>query len=567
MAHPLTNNLETVDLVVVGAGAAGMTAALVAAHEGLRVVLCESTQQVGGTTATSAGTLWIPGNRHGREAGYEDCVDHAARYLEALSGLDDERDRRRAFLQTGDEAVAWLEAHTQVAFTSSGVHPDYLVRVGAADAGRALSPAPFDGRQLGKPDFRRIRPPIPEFLVLGGMMVGKADVQSLVGRWSSAKSFFRSAHLLTRYFLDRLRYPRGTRLVMGNALVARLFASARDKKIDVRFGWRLCKLIQEEGQVVGAVFDTSDGKSSIHSVRGVVLATGGVGHSGALREELLGIHSSIPTLACESVTGEGIQVARLVGGKLERHAHGDFFWQPVSRVPWPERRHGLFPHLFMDRAKPGLVAVDTLGRRFVNEASSYHHFVEGMRAHAANTGRDSVWFVCDAVFVQRYGLGVIPPGTVCLRGWVKSGYVTVGDSLESLSVQTGIDLAGLTTTISEANRAAITGIDIAYAKGQSSLDRFNGDASHAPNPCLGSIATSPFVALRVLAADAASSAGLATDADGRVLTGNDAPIVGLYACGNDAASVMVGTYPGPGATLGPALVFAYRVARHAARKS
>jgi succinate dehydrogenase/fumarate reductase flavoprotein subunit len=558
MAPALMHGADAVDLVVVGAGAGGMTAALVAAHAGLRVVLCESTQQVGGTTATSAGTLWIPGNRHGRQAGHADRVEDAARYLEALAGPEDARGSRRAFLSTGDEAIAWLEENTQVAFAASGAHPDYLVLPGAAYAGRALSPLPFDGRRLGA-DFARVRPPIAEFLLLGGMMVGKADIQALVRRWSSMGAFAHSARLVARYCADRMRHPRGTRLVMGNALVARLFASLRDAEVDIRFGWRLRELMGQNGRVTAAVFDTEDGARCIAAARGVVLATGGVGRHAALRRELLGQSDGIATLACDSVAGEGVTAARCLGAVLERHARSNFFWQPVSRVPHAGGEPGLFPHLFLDRAKPGLVAVDDRGRRFVNEASSYHHFVEGLLAR----GRRA-WLVCDAAFVRRYGLGVIPPGTKRLDRWVASGYVSVAHRLDALARKLDIDPAGLAATIADTNRDALTGVDAAFAKGEAPLDRFNGDPSSAPNPCLGPIAEAPFVALRILPADAASSAGLATDADGRVLDGSGAPLSGLYACGNDAASIMRGTYPGPGTTLGPAIVFGYRVARHAA---
>jgi succinate dehydrogenase/fumarate reductase flavoprotein subunit len=559
MAAALTQGPDAADLVVVGAGAGGMTAALVAAHAGLRVVLCEGTQQVGGTTATSAGTLWIPGNRHGREAGHADRVDDAARYLEALAGPDDTRGLRRAFLASGEEVIAWLEQNSQVAFASSGAHPDYLALPGAGYAGRALSPLPFDGRRLG-PDFTRIRAPIAEFLLLGGMMVGKADIQALVRRWSSLQAFAHSARLVARYCADRLRHARGTRLVMGNALVARLFASVRDAKVDVRFGWRLHELVRQDGRVTAAVFDTEDGPHRIAAARGVVLATGGVGHHAALRRELLGKSEDVATLACESVAGDGIAAARHAGAALERHARSNFFWQPVSRVPHSDGKAGLFPHLFLDRAKPGLVAVDDQGQRFVNEASSYHHFVEALLARERRA-----WLVCDAAFVRRYGLGVIPPGTKRLDRWAASGYVSVSDSIDALARQLGIAPAGLAATIADANRDAITGIDPLFSKGEAPLDRFNGDASHAPNPCLGTIAEAPFAGLRILPADAASSAGLATDAEGRVLDEAGAPLPGLYACGNDAASVMRGTYPGPGTTLGPAIVFGFRVARHAAQ--
>ncbi len=563
-------NDAAVDLVVVGAGAGGMTAALVAALEGLRVVLCESTQQVGGTTATSAGTLWAPGNRHGAEAGHADSIAHAERYLEALIGPDDPRGLRAAFLRSVAPAVDDLERRSAVAFASSGRHPDYLDLPGAARSGRAISPRPFDGRLLGHEDFRRVRPPLPSFMVLGGMMVGKTDVQALVHRYASWPNFAQSARLVARHVLDRLRYPRGTRLVMGNALVARLLYSLRQARVDIRFGWRLSSLAHEEGRVVGAWFDVDGGpRQLLRARRGVVLATGGIGHNPDLRRALGPEAMGDACLAAEGVAGDGLTAARRVGAAIEEHP-GNFFWQPVSKVPARGRRPAsLFPHLYLDRAKPGLVAVDASGQRFVNEALSYHHFVDGMlRAHAQRPALPA-WLVCDAGFVARYGLGVVPPrsGPRTLRAWARRGYLVVAPTLPELARRLGVHPQALSVTVAEANDAARTGKDPRFGKGETAFDRFNGDASVPGNPCLGPIASAPFVALAVWPADAASSAGLATDEDGRALDARGAPIAGLYACGNDAASVMRGSYPGPGTTLGPAIAGGWRVALHAARGS
>src|SRR5215467_12399084 len=184
-----------VDLLVAGAGPAGMAAALVASLEGLDVLLCEKSGQVGGTGATSAGTLWIPGNSQSRAAGFSDSAEQADRYLDALIGEGGDRDIRNAYLQTGRAAIDYLSARSDVQFLPCGTHPDYRSNMpGAAIAGRAIIPEPFDGRLLGA-DFLRIRPPIPEFMLLGGMMVGKLDISQLLGRFQSAANFIYSAKL------------------------------------------------------------------------------------------------------------------------------------------------------------------------------------------------------------------------------------------------------------------------------------------------------------------------------------------------------------------------------------
>ncbi len=550
-----------VDLIVVGAGAGGMTAALVAALQGLRVVLCEAGSQVGGTTATSAGTLWVPGNRHGADAGHADSVDAARRYLDAMLGADDPRGLRAAYLGSANAAIGYLERHSQVAFASSGQHPDYLDLPGAASAGRALSACEFDGRLLGA-DFARIRAPIPEFLLLGGMMANKRDVQALLRRWRSPRHFVHAARLVLRYAADRLRHARGTRLVMGNALVARLLLSLRDAGVQILFDTALQGLEMVGARVAGARFVCAGSEQRMGARVGVVLATGGIGHHAQLMQELAPAGAGRRSLAAESVRGEGLVAGQRVGAQLERHADS-FFWQPVSETPGARGAKGLFPHLYLDRAKPGLMAVDQAGRRFVNEGASYHHFVEGM----LQAGAVPAHLVCSADFVRRHGLGLIPPGTRRLQPWVQRGYILLADSLEALAARMGVDAAALAASVARHDRHARAGHDPDFGKGSTELNRFNGDPAHGPNPCLGAIGRGPFCALAVWPASAASSSGLATNADGQVLGRDGAALAGLYACGNDMASIMRGAYPGPGTTLGPAMVFGYRVALHAAAAS
>jgi hypothetical protein len=219
---------------------------------------------------------------------------------------------------------------------------------------------------------------------------------------------------------------------------------------------------------------------------------------------------------------------------------------------------GLFPHLYLDRAKPGLIAVGQDGRRFADEGSSYHHFVEAQRR---SLGRDEpAWLICDSEFFARYGLGLRPPGRLARA----DSYLEVAPTLAALAQRIGVDAAGLQASVEQNNAAALSGRDDAFHKGETAVSRFNGDPHRQPNPCLGPIASAPFAAVSVWPADAASCSGLATDADGVVIDEAGLPIAGLYACGNDMASVMHGAYPGPGATLGPAMVFGWCVGLHAA---
>jgi succinate dehydrogenase/fumarate reductase flavoprotein subunit len=556
-----------VDLLIAGAGPAGMTAALVASLEGLDVLLCEKSDQVGGTGATSAGTLWIPGNHQSQAAGFNDSAEQADAYLNGLVGEDTNRDLRDAFLQTGPEAIDYLCEHTEVQFIPCGTHPDYRSNMaGAAIAGRAIVPAPFDGRLLGD-DFRRIRPPIPEFMLLGGMMIGKADIAPLIGRFQSFGNFIYATKLFARYLADRLRYPRGTRIMMGNALVGRLFYTLRRRGVPILFEAAVADVIGDRHGVTGARLKVGGKDLLVKTRRGVVLATGGYAHNERFRQAFMPQPVPKYSMSFESNRGDGLVIGERIGAAVAPEHCTSGLWTPVSIVPRADGSKGLFPHLVLDRAKPGLIAVNASGRRFANEAISYHDFVLAMFESHKTVPSIPAYLICDTAFIKKYGLGVIHPGHRNPAKFVASGYLKSAPTLDGLAAQIAVDPAQLCATVTRYNGFAETGVDIDFGKGETELNRFNGDAQHKPNPCIGPIATPPFYALEVWPADIAVSTGLATDADARVLASDGTPISGLYACGNDMASVMAGSYPGPGTTLGPAIVFAYRAAMYAAARN
>jgi succinate dehydrogenase/fumarate reductase flavoprotein subunit len=556
-----------VDLLVAGAGPAGMTAALVASLQGLSVLLCEKSGQVGGTGSTSAGTLWIPGNHQSRDAGFDDSAAKAEEYLHALVGSASGRELRTAFLKTGPAAIDYLERNTDVKFVPCGRHPDYRSNMkGAALSGRAIIPQPFDGRLLGA-DFTRLRPPIAEYMLFGGMMIGKADIPPLLGRFKSLANFSYAARLLARYAADRLRYPRGTRLMMGNALTARLFYSLRMRGVEILFNAPIAAVDVRDGRAIGAAINTAGGEIYVSAKKGVVLATGGYGHNKHHRENFMAHPVPAHSMSSEFNQGDGIGIGERLGAHIAPEEHRrSGLWTPVSVTMRADGSKGLYPHLLLDRAKPGLIAVNARGERFVNEAVSYHDFVEAMFDANAHTPSIPCYLICDAAFIKEYGLGIVYPGAGNLRRLLKSGYLKRGDTLESLAAQLGVDAPGLRRTVERHNSFARTGIDLDFGKGETELNRFNGDDAHKPSPCVGPLATAPYYGLEIWPADIAVSTGLSTDAHARVLDKAGQPIPGLYACGNDMASMMRGSYPGPGTTLGPGIVFAYRAAMHAAER-
>ncbi|HEX6689580.1 MAG TPA: FAD-dependent oxidoreductase [Burkholderiales bacterium] len=538
------------DVLVLGAGAGGMTAAAAAAAMGLRVLLCEATDQVGGTTATSAGTVWIPLSDQAREAGVDDSRANAHAYLRTLAGGGGMID---AFLDTGPVALRYLERNTELRFALVPRHPDYRQEApGAVVGGRALAAAPYDGRLLGA-EFRRIRAPREEFLALGGMMVGKDDIAPLVEPLSSWRSFRHSAALLGRYAADRLRYPRGTRLVMGNALVARLYATLRRLAVEMRFSTRATRLLVDGGRVVGAEITGPAGSERVEARRGVVLACGGVGSTAQ------------HMLAFEGNRGDGVALARACGAQMELDHPNAAFWMPVSIHPGRDGRPRAYPHIVLDRAKPGVIAVGADGERFTNEARSYHDFVLAMKERERAQGSPFRCFLlCDARALRKYGLGAVRPRAPSLARYLRSGYLRSAPDWPALAAALSIPSAALERAIGRFNADAARGEDAVFWRGVSELDRHNGDPAHRPNPCLAPLETPPFYAVELQHSDLAPSVGLKTDADARVLDAVGKPIAGLFACGNDMASIMRGAYPAPGITLGPALVFAYRAACHMA---
>ena len=557
-----------VDLLIAGAGPAGMTAALVASLEGLDVLLCEKSRQIGGTGSTSAGTLWIPGNYQSRNAGFNDSTEKAEEYLDALIGSSVNRDLRTAFLKTGPIAIDYLERNTDVKFLPCGRHPDYRSNMkGAAVTGRAIVAQPFDGRLLGS-DFVRVRPPIPEFMVLDGMMIGKADIAPLIGRFKSLANFSHAAKLFIRYLLDRTRYPRGTRLVMGNALTARLFFSLRRRGVEILFDALIADIVRQNGRVLGAKIKLAGEDMYVRTRKGVILATGGYAHNKEFREAFMPRHVPIHSLSSEFNEGDGVAIGERLGARIAPQEHANSgLWTPVSVTTRADGTKGLFPHLMLDRAKPGLIAVNSTGRRFVNEALSYHDFVEAMFETNATAASIPCYLICDATFIEKYGLGAAYPGMRNLSGWLKTGYLKRGDTLASLAARIGVDAQELRKTVARYNGFAPTGIDVDFGKGETELNRFNGDETHKPNPCIGPLKTAPYYAVEIWPADIAASTGLCTDSNARVLDKDRQVMPGIYACGNDMASPMSGSYPGPGTTLGPGIVFAYRAAMHAAAKN
>ncbi|RXG95476.1 FAD-dependent oxidoreductase [Bradyrhizobium zhanjiangense] len=554
---------ETYDVVVIGAGAGGMTAA-VAAAEGLRVLVIEKTAFVGGTTAWSGGMVWIPANPKMKETGLSDSVADAVQYLSSTVPEPANAGLRAAFLARGPEAIAYLEANTELRLRPVKAYPDYYPeRLGATYGGRVLEPVAFDGTRLGKA-FARLRPPLPEFTLFGGMMVSGLDISHLRRVGKSLRSTLRTARLVSAYAWQRLRAPRGTTLHLGNALAARLYASLLARRVEILFSADVEDLSMQGDRVAGVVIRHGARDRLIAARRGVVLATGGFSHDARLRKRFFPAAAGFVSATNPSGTGDGLRLAAAAGAALNTDATSPAYWVPASLFRRADGSRGVFPHTVTDRAKPGVIAVNAAGRRFVNEALSYHEFVLAMLRDGNGELDRPFYLICDREFLWSYGLGRIKPFTRNYRRYVASGELIEAPDVAQLAAKIDIKPSTLAATIAAYNAGAKEGRDPEFGRGSTIYQRHLGDAAHKPNPCVAPIIRAPFFAMRIHPADLGTAIGMKVDAQARVLRADGSPIAGLYACGNDMASIMNGNCPGPGITLGPALTFGYIAGRHLA---
>jgi succinate dehydrogenase/fumarate reductase flavoprotein subunit len=353
--------------------------------------------------------------------------------------------------------------------------------------------------------------------------------------------------------------------VLGNALVARLFKAVLDRGVPVLTEARAERLVGSQGRVVGIEIRHEERAIAIEAQRGVILAGGGFPASATWRARHLPEPVPNYTPASPGCDGSTLTLALDAGAALGPPGLDNGLWFPSSVAKRGDGSTAVYPHIVLDRAKPGLIAVNAAGERFVNEAVSYHEFVRAMYRAQARSPAIPAWLICDHAFVRRYGLGMIRPRSISLRKHIASGYVRTAATIDGLARELELPPAALAATVARVNGFARRGVDEDFGKGGNIYDRNNGDPMVAPNPCLGPIERQPFYAVAVWPTPLGTSRGLSADIHARVLTASGEAIPGLYVCGNDMQSVFGGEYPGAGAQLGQAMTFAWIAARHAAR--
>ncbi|MCC5577485.1 FAD-dependent oxidoreductase [Microtetraspora sp. AC03309] len=550
---------HTVDVLVVGSGAGGFTAALTASARGLTTLLVEKADRFGGSSALSGGGLWVPGAPAQTRAGVHLDHDASLTYLQKITQGAVSEARLRAYLDHAAGMLAFLEgASEHMRFVWKPGYPDYYPEApGGSIQGSVINIPPVDLRTLG-PDAALLLP--PHAVAPNGFWIGPnelVDFYRLRQTWKGKLVF---ARLLWRMVRARLL---GERVVtMGQALMARLALAFRERGLDLWLESPMTSLLTDEtGRVVGAEVDHDGATRRIRALGGVILASGGFDHDPRLRREHQPFADHSLSLGALSNTGDGIVAAQAVGA--DTALMDNAWWYPA--VAWGD---GRVQFSLNERMMPAQFIVNGDGERYINEAAPYEDFGHAMIAGQATGVRHiPSWLVMDDWCWRRYivfghlplpriPFAPVPTGRRLPRSWLTSGSVVTGRTLDELAERMDVPADRLRRTAARFNTLAAAGRDDDFHRGESVYDRYYSDVT-LPVPNLRPLGAGPYYAFALILSDLGTNGGVVTDERARALRAGGTVVPGLYATGNAAATIMGRSYAGAGATLGPAMTFAY----------
>lgn len=541
---------EAKRVVVVGSGSAALTAALAAREAGLEPLVLESTRLLGGSSAMSGGGMWLPNNPLMVQAGVPDTPADARLYMDTVIGdvgPASSPERRAAFLREGPRLVEWL---TGLGFNFSYTpgYADYYPELpGGSVLGRSVEADFFDLNRLGPwKDRLNILMPIP---------LHTLDAAKVSLAFRTLPAFAHTANIIGVRALGSAIL--GKKLAgLGGALIGQLLHLALQRSIEVWAESPMVELMESNGAVTGVIVERAGQRQAIPA-RAVILAAGGFARNDAMRQKYHPHPITTDwTVATEWDRGDAITAGMALGAATA--LMDDAWWGPVFLDD-----HGKAQFMLWERSAPYGIIVDSTGRRFMNESASYVDCGHWQYQRHAQVPAIPAYLIADARHRKFYLFGMMLPG-MTPKAFYESGAMVKADTLPELARACGIDADNLVATISQFNTYAANGKDPDFKRGDSAYDRVYSDPRVKPNPNLGEITQPPFFAVRVYPGDLGTKGGLLTDEHARVLRDDGSPIAGLYAAGNTSASVMGRTYPGPGSTLGPAMVFGMLAGRHAA---
>jgi 3-oxosteroid 1-dehydrogenase len=534
------------DVVVIGSGASGMTAALTAAKRGLSCVVVEKAPTFGGSAARSGAGVWIPNNEVILAAGVPDTPALAAEYLAAVVGSDTPLARQQSFLQHGPAMISFVMANSPLRFRWMEGYSDYYPELpGGMPNGRSMEPDQIDGHILGA-ELANLNPPY--LATPAGLVVFSADYKWLALSLVNAKGAAVAAECLARGTAAALLGQKP--LTMGQALAAGLRAGLLSANVPVWLNTPLVDLNIESGAVTGALVSQNGAQGLVKARHGVIVGSGGFEHNAAMRAQ----YQQQPigtswTVGAKENTGDGIQAGQRAGAALA--LMDDAWWGPA--VPLPDQAY----FCLSERTLPGSLIINAGGARFVNEGAPYSDVVHVMYQKNAAAPDIPAWMIVDQNYRNRYLFRDVAPVLPFPDAWYTAGAVYKAATLDLLAGQIGVPAAALRSTVSRFNGFALTGNDTDFHRGVSFYDHYYTDPAVVPNSCLAPLWEPPFYALKIVPGDLGTKGGMVTDARARVLTADGTAIPGLYAAGNASAAVMGHSYAGSGSTIGPAMTFGY----------
>ncbi|MGW7382482.1 3-oxosteroid 1-dehydrogenase [Streptomyces sp. NPDC054794] len=538
--------LGTYDVVVIGAGAAGMTAALTAAKQGLSCVVVEKAATFGGSAARSGAGIWIPNNPVLLAAGVPDTPAKASAYLAAVVGSDVPASRQQAFLAHGPGMIAFVMANSPLRFRWMEGYSDYYPELpGGLPGGRSIEPDQLDGNLLGG-ELAHLNPAY--LAVPAGMVVFSADYKWLALAAVNVKGAAVAAECLARGTKAALLGQKP--LTMGQSLAAGLRKGLLDAQVPVWLNTPLTDLSTENGAVTGAVVTRDGAAGLVRARRAVVVGSGGFERNAAMRaryqRQPIGTEW---TVGAKENTGDGIRAGERVGGALD--LMDDAWWGPA--VPLPGQAY----FCLAERTLPGGLMVNAAGRRFVNEAAPYSDVVHTMYDRNPTDPDIPAWLIVDQNYRNRYLFRDVAPTLPFPDDWYSSRAAHKAWSWDALASAIGVPAGALRSTVDRFNSQALSGKDPDFHRGDSAYDHYYTDPIVLPDSCLAPLWLPPYYAFRIVPGDLGTKGGLVTDARARVLRADGSVIRGLYAAGNASAAVMGHSYAGAGSTIGPAMTFGY----------
>ena len=565
MSHTQFN--KSVDVLVIGTGCGGLTAALTAdISNSSEVLIIEKSHLIGGTSATSGGVIWIPENHLAKNKGSKDSLTEAKEYLKAtIPSTEFNEPLIDAYLDQGPKMVKFLEDNTDARYSSLEHYPDYFQDAPGVKLGnRALEPLPVSAETL-KDDVDNLHPSGPQTIMFGRYCVNFEESHAFATQSPGWLNLF--IKIFFSYWLDfswRIKRKRSRRLAFGAASVTRLFSSVKKRNIPIWRSSSLKEFILQDKKVIGAVIEKDCVLIKIKTRRGVIVASGGFGQNQEMREQYLPKPTN-SEWGCEpkTNTGDPIKAAEAIGAKLQFMDKA--WWVTTVKAPNEE-----FPRLSeIEKSLPGNYTVNKSGERFANESQNYLTFMlEVLEKEKKGESCTPMYMIFDATHRKNYPVGPLMPGKffpdslvkLIHKDWFGSDFLTSANTIKELATQTGIDSEALQNTIKKVNNFSLTGKDLDFQRGDNERDRFSGDPSLL-NPCLGPLETAPFYAMRIDPGEFATCGGMAINECGQVLDENNQAIAGLYATGNCTPALLT-TYPGPGATIGPAMTFGFIAGKH-----